>query len=109
MKSNEFDPCIVTTTSDDRSVLVQISQQLVSRNLAACVQISGPITSCYRWAGKIETTEEWLCLMKTSFHRFDELESVVLELHNYDRPQLVAQKIQGGNSDYLQWLAENLT
>ncbi len=47
--------------------------------------------------------------MKTSLHRFDELESVVLELHNYDRPQLVAQKIHGGNSDYLQWLAENLT
>lgn len=108
MKTNEFDPCIVTTTSDDRNILVKISQQLVDRNLAACVQISGPITSCYRWEGKIEMAEEWLCVMKSSLHRFDELEAIVLELHNYDQPQLVAIKIQDGNSDYMQWLAENV-
>ncbi len=108
MTKNEFDPIIVTTTSDDREVLVEISQQLVSRNLAACVQISGPITSCYRWQGKFETTEEWLCTIKTSLHLFDELESVVLELHNYDQPQLIALKIADGNADYLNWLAENL-
>lgn len=108
MKTREFDLCIVTTTSDDRSVLSQISQQLVSRNLAACVQISGPVTSYYRWEGKFETTEEWLCAMKSSLQHFDELKSVVLELHNYVRPQLVALKIQDGDSDYLDWIVENL-
>ncbi len=108
MTKKDFDPIVVTTTSDDRNVLVEISQQLVSRNLAACVQISGPITSCYRWQGKIESAEEWSCVIKTSLHRFDELESVVLELHNYDQPQLIVLKIQDGSADYLNWLAENL-
>lgn len=108
MTTNEFDAFIVTTTSDDRNVLVEISQQLVSRNLAACVQISGPITSCYRWGGKVETAEEWSCVIKTSRQRFDQLETVVLELHNYDQPQLIAVRIQDGNADYLKWLAESL-
>ena len=36
-----------------------------ARRLAACVQVSGPITSTYRWQGKVETSQEWLCTIKT--------------------------------------------
>ena len=103
-----FSPIIVTTTSDEKEVLERISVQLVVQQLAACVQISGPITSCYQWLGELETSSEWQCLAKTSEHLFTDLERVITELHNYDEPQLVAVKITNGSSGYLAWLESNL-
>jgi len=35
----------ITTTSDKKEILKTIAGELIDRNLAACVQISGPIES----------------------------------------------------------------
>lgn len=109
MNSIDFSPVVVTTTSDDRLVLEKISYQLIESQLAACVQISSPITSYYRWKGKVETSQEWNCTIKTSLEKFDELQVVILKLHNYDEPQIVATPIVNGSSGYLQWLRTSIT
>ncbi len=108
MSEGSFDPIVVTTTSDQKAVLERLAQQLVRDRLSACVQISGPITSCYRWQNKIETAAEWICVIKTSRHLFAELEKVVLRLHNYDEPQLIAVPIRTGSAGYLSWLQASL-
>ena len=108
MNPAEFTPVVVTTTSDDRAVLEKISYQLVESGLAACVQISGPITSCYIWDGKVENSDEWSCAIKTSLEKFEKLQDVVLRLHNYDEPQLVAVPVLKGSNGYLQWMRESL-
>ena len=56
----------ITTTTGTRQDAEQIAAELVSRRLAGCVQVSGPIQSTYRWQGKMETAEEWMCTAKTS-------------------------------------------
>ena len=108
MNTTDFQPFLVTTTSDDRSVLETISNQLIDKQLAACVQISGPIQSCYRWEGKVENSEEWLCTIKTSSPSYCHVEKLVLELHNYDQPQLIGWPIAVGSEGYLNWLRENI-
>jgi periplasmic divalent cation tolerance protein len=55
----------VHTTIDSREAAQKIAEAIVSKRLAACVQVSGPITSTYWWQGKIEQAEEWLCTAKT--------------------------------------------
>ena len=55
----------VTTTTETMEQAEKIARHLVETKLAACVQITGPIKSIYRWKGKVETTDEWLCLIKT--------------------------------------------
>lgn len=99
-----FVPVIITTTGDDREVLDSLAKALVDRRLAACVQISGPITSCYRWEGKVESAEEFSCSIKTASHLQDQVESVVNELHNYDVPQLITVEVNGGSKEYLNWV-----
>jgi periplasmic divalent cation tolerance protein len=47
-------------------VAERIAVELVDLRLAACAQVSGPMQSTYRWEGKIENAEEWLCTAKTS-------------------------------------------
>ena len=55
----------VMTATDKREDAEHIARSLVEMRLAGCVQIVGPVTSIYRWKGKIETAGEWLCLIKS--------------------------------------------
>jgi periplasmic divalent cation tolerance protein len=98
----------ITTTTGARHDAERIATELVSRRLAACVQISGPIASTYRWQGAVETAEEWSCIVKTSREQFVAIEQVIKELHSYEVPELVATPIVGGSEAYLKWLKEQL-
>ena len=68
------------------------------------MQIAGPITSTYRWKGKVETAEEWLCLIKTRESLYQELEKAIISLHSYETPEIIAVPIVKGSKEYLQWL-----
>jgi periplasmic divalent cation tolerance protein len=99
----------ITTTTGKRHDAEQIAAELVSRRLAACVQVSGPIVSTFRWQGKVETAEEWTCVIKTSRAKFTEICGALKEIHPYDVPEIIATEIVDGNEAYLQWLGEQLT
>ncbi len=94
----------ISTTTGDHAVAVQIATELVDRRLAACVQISGPITSVYRWEGAVETSQEWLCTAKTIAEHWPAIESLVAELHPYDTPELIASPITHASTAYEAWL-----
>jgi periplasmic divalent cation tolerance protein len=72
------------------------------------VQISGPITSCYRWQGALETSEEWLCTIKTAACLFRRVERAIRELHGYDEPEIIATPIVAASQSYLAWLMEQV-
>lgn len=99
------DLILVLTTCDRREVLEEIASELVEQNLAACCQISGPISSVYRWESKVETSQEFSCSIKTKRELFDQVEATILQLHSYEKPEIVFFTISGGNSDYLEWVA----
>ena len=75
-----------------------------SDRLAACVQIVGPITSIFRWHEAIETSQEWLCVAKTTRDHFPAIEQQIRGLHSYDLPEIIAVPIVAGSSDYLAWI-----
>ena len=95
---------IVQTTTDSHEAALQIAAALVAQRLAACVQVSGPITSVYRWNGKIEQGQEWICAAKTRADRFDDLAKAIRQLHSYDEPEIVATEIVAGAPSYLEWV-----
>ena len=49
----------ITTTVADRADAERIAASLVAKQLAACVQVSGPIESTFRWKGQVQTSQEW--------------------------------------------------
>jgi periplasmic divalent cation tolerance protein len=55
----------VHTTIDSREAAQKLAEAIVSKRLAVCVQVSGPITSTYWWQDQIEQAEEWICTAKT--------------------------------------------
>ena len=103
-----LDAIQVSTTTTDRADAERIAAALVARRLAACVQVSGPLESTYRWKGQVETTQEWLCTIKTVRTLFPEVEEAIRELHSYEQPEIVAVPIVVGSESYLEWIAESV-
>lgn len=96
----------VFTTTGDRDEADAIAQRLVEQQLAACVQVIGPITSTYRWEGAVESGIEWLCIIKTDEAQWEAVEQAIRELHSYDVPEIVAMPITVGHTPYLAWLKD---
>jgi periplasmic divalent cation tolerance protein len=98
----------VVTTVAHRDEAERIGRTLVEERLAACVQISGPIASTYRWRGNIETAEEWQCAAKSRRDLFERIEQTIRRLHSYETPEIIATPISAGSEAYLAWLEGEL-
>jgi periplasmic divalent cation tolerance protein len=98
------DARIILTTAGSREEAEKIANALVHRELAACVNIVGPITSIYRWKGKVDSSEEFLLLVKTTEDAFEPVRKVVRELHSYELPEFIELGISRGEGKYLSWI-----
>lgn len=95
---------IVLTTLPKLSKARQIAAQVLQKNLAACVNLLGPVESSFRWQGKIDHAKEYLLLMKTRASHFARLRHFLERNHPYSVPEIVALAIEKGNTPYLEWL-----
>lgn len=86
----------------------RLSEALVRKRLAACVNMTGPSESVYWWKGKVETATEILMLVKTTRKKFVEMETEIRRLHSYETPEIIALPIVAGSKPYLKWLRESL-
>jgi len=77
---------------------------LVSKRLAACVQILPGLESHYRWRGKKETSREVLLLIKTNAAVYKKLEKILLQNHPYEVPEIICLPITRGSKTYLDWI-----
>ena len=96
----------ISTTTETKEQAQKIAQYLVEAKLAACVQITGPITSIYRWKGKVENAQEWFCLIKTTDDLYNKVEAAIKDLHTYETPEIIAVQIVKGSKEYLNWIYE---
>jgi len=96
----------ITTTTATEADACRIADALIDARAAACVQISGPITSIYRWQGEVETSPEWRCTIKTRASLFEKVQSLIQANHPYDVPQIVALPILETSESYGKWLEE---
>ncbi|TNC28465.1 divalent-cation tolerance protein CutA [Amycolatopsis alkalitolerans] len=98
------DHVIVTTTIDSEEAARGLAGRAVSARLGACAQIIGPVTSVYRWEGEVHSDPEWRVEIKTAADRVPPLVSLLKSAHGYDVPEIIATPIEGGSTDYLDWL-----
>lgn len=92
----------------DQATAERLGATLVQERLAACAQVVGPVSSTYRWQGRVERSEEWYCHLKTTHARLPAIERRVRELHPYELPELVAVPLVDGDQQYLQWIEESV-
>jgi periplasmic divalent cation tolerance protein len=93
----------VAVTAPDRALAERLAEALVTERLAACAQVGGPVTSIYRWRGRVERTEEWVCRAKTTLAALPALERRVRAVHPYEMPEILATPVTG-DAGYLDWV-----
>jgi len=102
------DKRIVLSTAGSEDEARKIAHHLVDHHLAACVNLVPGIESIYRWQGKIESSQEWLLLIKTTAEKFPAVRDAIWELHSYELPECIAISVEGGSAEYLEWIAGSL-
>jgi periplasmic divalent cation tolerance protein len=99
----------VESTTDSREEAKRLADALVEKRLAACVQVVGPISSTFRWEGRVQEAEEFLLLCKVPAECLDAAMALIEELHSYDIPEVLAFEIARGSRSYLEWVAAETT
>lgn len=97
---------IVLTTAASDAQARPIANALVAERLAACVNISAPVYSVYRWRGRVERGREVILLIKTRAALIAKLERRLHELHPYAIPEFLVVNVARGSSAYLNWIAD---
>ena len=98
--------CVILTTTGNREQADRIAESLVSRRLAACVQITD-VASTYWWKGGLTKDSECLLLIKTVQRMYDAVEAAILEIHEYEIPEIIQLPITAGLDRYLDWMEAN--
>ncbi len=102
------DKRVVLTTCGSHEEARTIAHALVDRQLAACVNVVSQIESVYRWQGEVETSNEWLLIIKTTAGAFDSLRQALEALHSYELPECIQIAVETGSAAYLDWIGESV-
>lgn len=98
------DHLLVITTLPDHAAGERLATALVEAGLAACVNIGAPVTSIYRWDGRMQRGSEVMLTIKTTRERYPAIEQAIVAGHPYELPEVIALPITAGLNDYLKWI-----
>jgi periplasmic divalent cation tolerance protein len=95
---------LVMTSVGTEQQAVEISEELIARRLATCVNIVPCLRSIYRWKGKVCEDTEYLLLIKTPVRLFSAVSEAIREFHSYELPEILAFPITGAEDDFHRWI-----
>jgi periplasmic divalent cation tolerance protein len=102
------DKIVILVTAASRRECRKIARHLVEARLAACVNITQPIESIYRWEGKLADDDEFLLLIKSTRELFPRIKKEISRIHSYHTPEIICLPIIDGSRNYLQWVTDSL-
>ena len=94
---------IASTTFANKAKAIECARKVIEKDLAACAQVHGPIISIYQWEGKVCEDVEWKVELKVSPSKVRELQSTIMQNHEYDVPQWYFHKASA-SKDYSRWV-----
>ena len=101
------DPLMLAlTTEADLSRAKALASRLLEQDLVACISLL-PVTSLYRWEGKLCDEAEIQLLMKTRLSLLNALERAVLQHHSYELPEWLTWPVTASEA-YGFWVQKQL-
>ena len=95
---------LIMTSVGTEQQAVEISEELIGRRLATCVNIVPCLRSIYRWKGKVCEDTEYLLLVKTPQRMFDRVSEAMREFHSYELPEILGFPITAAESNFHEWI-----
>lgn len=99
---------LVFVTFPSMEVAREVVAGLLEARVIACANLIPGIESHFHWQGRIERESEVLAVLKSDFDQLDRLESIVVNQHPYDTPEIITVRIAAGHAPYLDWLSSSL-
>jgi len=99
---------IILSTTSNKEEAQKIAKVLISKKLAACINIIPQIISMYEWQNNFENDEESLMIIKTSDEMANFVKETILELHSYTLPEIIFLDTTGGHFEYENWVLNQL-
>lgn len=99
------DVVVVLVTCPTAAVGRRLARALLTRRLAACVNVLPGVDSHFWWRGRVDRAREVLLVIKTTRSAFARLRRAVAALHPYDVPEILALPVLAGHRPYLDWVA----
>jgi len=98
------DIILIMTSVGTEQQAVEISEELIARRLATCINIVPCLRSIYRWKGKICEDTEHLLFIKTPKRLFDEVSAAIREFHSYELPEILGFPITNAETNFHEWV-----
>lgn len=97
---------IILTSVGTEQQAVEISEELIDRRLATCVNIIPCLRSIYRWKGKVCEDTEYLLLVKTPRRNFDGVSEAIRAFHSYELPEILAVPVEKAEEAFHRWVLQ---
>ena len=97
---------VITTLSDNLDIIMNISNELISRHLVASTHITS-LESSYWWKNKINKSIEYKLEVRTISSLYEKIEKLIKELHNYELPEITYYEIKG-SKEIVNWINDNV-
>lgn len=97
---------LISTFSDEQSLINLSKTLIVEKKLCACVNYT-KINSLYVWESEFKQEEEFIAFFKTTSSCIPTLKAEILAHHPYKLPEIVIIKIDDISSEYLLWIINN--
>lgn len=99
---------IAWTTVETEAQGRELAAALVAARLVACAQVSGPITSFYRWQGKSVESAEYRITLKFPERTEPEILAHLSASHPYEVPQWVSLRLERVLPAYAAWVESSI-
>jgi len=100
--------CMIKTSVASQQDARKLARDMISARMAACIQITGPGESIFRWQGKLEQAEEWYLSIKTSQKQRMAIIDWLMQRHPYDVPEIICTDAET-TDPYADWLNDAVT
>lgn len=101
-------PILVCTSVNDIKAARNIANELLTKKYSPCINIVSNNESVYVWNNDIETTNEYILFIKSVKSKFKNIEKLILAMHPYEIPEILAIDINHINMKYLKWMLDYL-
>ena len=98
--------CIILTSVETEADGLRLASGLVEKGLAACVQISAPGRSVYRWQGELQCDNEHYLNIKTTEASAEAVVMWLKQMHPYETPEILRLSAASSRA-YLEWMRAN--
>ena len=99
---------IIKTTVNNISVEKKITNELIKRKYALCINVLSNNTSIYEWENKIVKSKEKILFIKTLPKNESIVYKTIKKLHNYDIPEILTIRLANVDKNYLEWMKNNI-